>query len=170
MILADVREKVDGIRSELPSDVQRVNIRSWSTNDEPIIGGQFSSKLDLRNAYDLLDAKVKKPLERIPGVAEVELFGAQRREVDIYLRLDDIKRHRVDVGSLFRRLDSANLNISLGRVEDTHSRYEAITRGVIRSLDDIRRVPCGWPWTEARRYRRHRLRQTSEPRRPTSER
>ena len=47
-------------------------------------------------------------------MAEVELFGAQRREVDIYLRLDDIKRHRVDVGSLFRRLDSANLNVSLG--------------------------------------------------------
>ena len=75
----------------------------------------FHPKIDLRNAYDLLDAKVKKPIERIPGVAEVELFGAQRREVDIYLRLDDIKRHRVDVGSLFRRLDSANLNVSLGQ-------------------------------------------------------
>src|SRR5918993_968286 len=73
MILADVREKVDGIRGELPTDVQRVNIGTWSTNDEPIIGAQFSSKLDLRNAYDLLDAKVKKPLERIPGVAEVQL-------------------------------------------------------------------------------------------------
>ena len=97
--------------------------------------------VDLRNAYDFLDAKVKKPLERIPGVAEVELFGAQRREVDIYLRLDDIRRHRVDVGSLFRRLDSANLNVSLGRVEDGHSRYEAITRGVMRSLDDIRNFP-----------------------------
>jgi hydrophobic/amphiphilic exporter-1 (mainly G- bacteria), HAE1 family len=141
MILADVREKIDGIRSELPPDVQRVNVRNWSTNDEPIIGGQFSSRLDLRNAYDFLDAKIKKPLERVPGVAEVELFGAQRREVDIYLRLDDIRRHRVDVGSLFRRLDGANLNVSLGRVEDGHSRYEAITRGVIRSLDDIRNFP-----------------------------
>ena len=142
MILADVREKIDGIRADLPTDVQRVNIQSWSTNDEPIIGGQFSSQIDLRNAYDLLDAKVKKPIERIPGVAEVELFGAQRREVDIYLRLDDIKRHRVDVGSLFRRLDSANLNVSLGKVEDSHSRYEAITRGVIRDLDDIRQFPA----------------------------
>ena len=43
--------------------------------------------------------------------------------------------------SLFRRLDSANLNVSLGRVEDSHSRYDAITRGVIRSLDDIREFP-----------------------------
>ncbi|MFN0102418.1 MAG: efflux RND transporter permease subunit [Bryobacteraceae bacterium] len=141
MILADVREKIEGIRSELPTDVERFNVRNWSTNDEPVIGGQFSSRHDLRNAYDFLDAKIKKPLESVPGVAEVELFGAQRREVDIYLRLDDIKRHRVDVASLFRRLDGANLNVSLGRVKDRHSRYEAITRGVIRSLDDIRQFP-----------------------------
>ncbi len=142
MLLADVREKIDGIRGELPSDVPRVNVRNFSTNDEPIIGGQFSSSLDLRNSYDLLDAKVKKPLERIPGVAEVELFGARRREVDIYLRLDDIRRHKVDVGWLFRRLDSANLNLSLGRVEGGERRYEAITRGVMRSLDDIREFPA----------------------------
>lgn len=141
MILADVREKVDGIRAELPSDLTRINVRNWNTNDEPVLSGQFSSQIDLRNSYDLLDMKVKKPLERIPGVAEVELFGALRREVDIYLRMDDIKRHRVDVGALFRRLDSANLNVSLGRVEDSHSKYEAITRGVIRSLDDIREFP-----------------------------
>ena len=141
MILADVREKIDGIRGELPPDVPRVNIRNWSTNDEPIIGGQFSSRRDLRNAYDFLEAKIKKPLERIPGVAEVELFGARRREVDIYLRLDEIKRHRVDVASLFRRLDAANLNVSLGRVEDSERRYETITRGVMRGFEDIRDFP-----------------------------
>src|SRR5262245_55622936 len=59
MILADVREKIDGIRGDLPSDVQRANVRNWSTNDEPIIGGQFSSRRDLRNSYDFLEAKVK---------------------------------------------------------------------------------------------------------------
>jgi HAE1 family hydrophobic/amphiphilic exporter-1 len=141
MILADVREKIDSVRGELPSDVQRVNVRNWSTNDEPILGGQFSSRHDLRTAYDFLDAKIKKPLERIPGVAEVALFGASRREVDIYLRLDDVRRHRVDVGTLFRRLDNANLNLSLGRVEESPRRFQVMTRGVIRSLDDIRNFP-----------------------------
>jgi HAE1 family hydrophobic/amphiphilic exporter-1 len=141
MLLADVREKIDQVRSELPSDLQQVYVRNFSTNDEPILGGQFASKRDLRNAYDFLDAKIKKPLERLPGVAEVDLFGVQRREVDIYLRLDDIRRHRVDVGSLFSRLDNANLNVTLGRVVDGPDRYEAIARGVIRTLDDIRNFP-----------------------------
>lgn len=141
MVLADVREKIDQIRGDLPSDVPRINVRNWSTNDDPILSGQFSSNRDLRNAYDFLDAKVKKPLERVPGVAEVELFGVARKEVEIYLRLDDVRRHRVDVGSLFRRLDNANLNLTLGRVSDGGNRYEAITRGVIRSLDDLKNFP-----------------------------
>jgi HAE1 family hydrophobic/amphiphilic exporter-1 len=80
-------------------------------------------------------------LERIPGVAEVELFGVQRREVEIYLRLDDIRRHRADIGALFRRLDNANINLTLGRVVDGPNRYEAIARGVIRSLDDLKNFP-----------------------------
>lgn len=141
MVLADVREKIDQIRNDLPSDIQAINVRNWSTNDDPVLSGQFSSNRDLRNSYDFLDAKVKKPLERVPGVAEVSLWGVYRREVEIYLRLDDIRRHRVDVGSLFRRLDNANLNLTLGRVEDGKLRYEAISRGVIRSLDDLKNFP-----------------------------
>ncbi|HYZ83310.1 MAG TPA: efflux RND transporter permease subunit, partial [Bryobacteraceae bacterium] len=141
MILADVREKIEGIRNELPSDVQRVNVRNWSTNDEPIIGGQFSSKRDLRTSYDLLEAKIKKPLERLPGVAEVELFGASKREVDIYLRLDDVRRYGVNPGQLFRKLDAANANLTLGKIDNGTDTYDAITRGVLRDLDDIRNFP-----------------------------
>ncbi|HYO81205.1 MAG TPA: efflux RND transporter permease subunit [Bryobacteraceae bacterium] len=141
MILADVREKIDGTRPELPSDLERINVRNWSTNDEPVISGQFSSRRDLRNAFDFLDARVKKPLERVEGVAEVNLFGVWRREVDIYLRLADVRRHRVDVGSLFRRLDSANINLTLGRVVDGTEKYEAITRGVIRDVEELKNFP-----------------------------
>jgi HAE1 family hydrophobic/amphiphilic exporter-1 len=142
MLLADVREKMDGIRGELPSDVQRFFIRNWSTNDQPIMAFQFSSKHDLRTAFDLLDTKIKRPLERVPGVAEVELFGATKRDVSIYLRLDDIKRHKVDVGALFRNIDNANLNVTLGRVDDGRHSYDAITRGVLTSLDQIREFPA----------------------------
>lgn len=138
---SQVREKIDQIRNELPEDVDRVFVRNWGTNDFPILQGQVFSSLDLRNAYDLLDSKIKRPLERLPGIAEVELWGAQRKEIDIYLRLDDIKRYRVDAAELFRRLDSANLNMSLGRITDGELRYSTITQGAMTSLDAIRDFP-----------------------------
>lgn len=138
---SEVREKIEQIRQDLPSDVDRIFVRTWSTDDFPILEGQIASQRDLSTSYDFLEAKIKKPLERVPGVAEVSIYGAQRKEVDIYLRLDDIKRYRVDVGSLFRSLDAANLNVSLGRVTDRDLRYGAITHGAVASLEDLRNFP-----------------------------
>jgi HAE1 family hydrophobic/amphiphilic exporter-1 len=138
---AEVREKLDQIRIELPADTDRILVRNWSTNDEPILDGQLASGFDLASSYDLLDRKIKKPLERVPGVAEVEIYGAQPKVVDIYFRLDDLRRYRVDIGSLVSRLDQANLNVALGRVEDGRQRYSAITRGTIESLEQIYNFP-----------------------------
>jgi len=138
---AEVREKVDQVRGELPADVDRVIVRNFSTTDIPILEGRIFSDRDLRTAYDFLETKVKNRLERLPGVAEVELWGAQRKEVDIYLRLDDIKRYGVDVSAVFRQLDNANLNTSLGRVTEGGQRYSAIARGAMSSLDAIRDFP-----------------------------
>jgi hydrophobic/amphiphilic exporter-1 (mainly G- bacteria), HAE1 family len=138
---SEVREKVDQIRRDLPEDVDQIFVRNWSTSDEPIVDGQISSGRDLRNSYDFIDLKIKKPLERLAGVAEVEIWGAQRKEIDIYLRLDDVKRHRVDVSGLFRRLDNSNLNLSLGRVVDGGMRYGTVTQGAMNSLEAIRDFP-----------------------------
>ncbi|MDX1983454.1 MAG: efflux RND transporter permease subunit, partial [Bryobacteraceae bacterium] len=138
---AEVKEKLDQIRAQLPSDVQRINVQTWGTNDFPVIEGSVYSPMDLRNAQEFLEAKIKKPLQRVPGVAEVEIWGTQRREVDIYLRLDDIQRHGVDVSALFRRLNAANLDLSLGPVLDSGSRYNTLRRGTLATLDQIRAFP-----------------------------
>ncbi|MDA2929235.1 efflux RND transporter permease subunit [Acidobacteria bacterium AH-259-O06] len=141
VLRAQIREKVDQIRSDLPDDVEHIQIRSFGTDDRPIIGGRIASGKDLSTSGDFLELKIKKPLERIPGVAEVEFWGVQRQEIDIYLRLDDVKRYRVDVGQLFRRLDSVNLNRSLGRVEDAGVRYSAIAQGTLSSVEEMENFP-----------------------------
>lgn len=138
---AEIRDKVEQVRGELPDDVDRILVQNWSTTDIPILEGRIYSERDLRSAYDFLETKVKNRLERLDGVAEIEIWGAQRKEVDIYLRLDDITRYNVDVGALFRNLDNANLDTSLGRVVDGNQRYSAIARGAMSSLDAIREFP-----------------------------
>lgn len=138
---AEVREKVEQVRNELPDDVRQVFVRKFNTNDIPIIEGRISSGRDLRGAYDFLDLKIKRPLERIAGVGEVRIDGVARRQIDIQLRMDDIKRYRIDVDALFRKLEGVNLNVSLGRIEEASSRFGVLTAGSIDSLDALRRFP-----------------------------
>ncbi|MEX2302276.1 MAG: efflux RND transporter permease subunit, partial [Bryobacterales bacterium] len=141
MLRGELREKLERARGDLPEDVDRIQIMNFSTEDIPILEATISAKRDLRNAYDFLDVKVKKPIERVPGVGGVEMWGVQLQQLDIYLHLDDIKRYKVDVGNLFQRLDGANLNVSLGHVNEADLRYGAVSRGVINSVEDVANFP-----------------------------
>lgn len=143
MIRADIREKIEQIRDDLPKDLRQVEIRNFSTDDIPILEGTLTADRNLRTNFDFLDARVKKPLERIPGVGNVEIWGADRKQIDIYLRLDDIKRHGVDVGRLYRSIEGANVNLSLGKVSDGGFRYSAIAKGTLQSVDEIAQYPVG---------------------------
>jgi len=141
LLRADIREKVEQARSELPDDVDHIYVQNFRSDDIPIIEGRISSGRDLRGSYDFLDQKIKKPLERVRGVAEVEIGGVARREISIYLRIDDIKKYNVDVGALFRRMDSANLNVSLGRVRDGENRFGVLADNALVSMEEIENFP-----------------------------
>ncbi len=140
---SEVREKLDQIRADLPDDVENIWIRNFSTDDIPIIFCALSSTRDLRASYDFLDLKVKKVLERIPGVAEVNLFGVARPQIDVDLRADDLKRYKVRVDQLFGQLRTLATNRSLGRVSNGTTRYDAVSHGKISSIEEIQSFPIG---------------------------
>jgi len=140
---SEVREKLDQIRAELPDDVENVWTRNFSTDDIPIILCAVSSTRNLQSSYEFLDLKVKKVLERIPGVAEVNLYGVSRPRIDIDLRADDLKRYNVRVDRLFGQLRALTTNHSLGRVNDGQTRYDAVSRGRISSIEEIQSFPVG---------------------------
>ena len=143
MIRAEMREKIEQIRDTLPEDLRQIEVRNFSTDDIPILEGTLTADHDLRTEFEFLEARVKKPLERIPGVGNVDLWGTDRKQVDIYLRLDDVKRYGVDVAQLFRTIEGSNANLSLGRVSDGGNRYSAVVRGTVESVEDIARFPVG---------------------------
>jgi len=138
---AEVREKLDQIKNELPDDLRQIYVRTFGTTDQPIMYATIASDRDLQAEYEFLEVKIKKPVERIPGVAEVEFWGTQKHQLDIYLRLDDIKRYDVNVGGLFQQLDQANMNMSLGEIDDAEGRLGVVSRGVMSSVEEVGRFP-----------------------------
>ena len=141
VIRTEIREKVEQARVDLPDDVDHIFVRNFRSSDIPIIEGRISSGRDLRGSYDFLNHKIKKPLERIPGVAEVQIGGVTKRQISIDLRMADIQKYRVDVGRIFRRLDSANLNVSMGRVRDGGERFGVLAQNALSDLETIRNFP-----------------------------
>lgn len=133
----EARDKIDAIRKDLPDDLQRYFVLKFSTSDQPVMQLRISSDRDLSNAYELLDRKLKRPLERVPGVARVEIQGVAPPEVQIELSSDRLTAHNVSLNDLAKKLRDANFSTSAGLIHDAGMRYRVQPIGEWRSLDEI---------------------------------
>jgi len=139
----EAREKIDAIRDQLPKDLRRIFVFTGSTNDMPVLQLRISSSKDLSNAYELLDRKLKRPLERIDGVAKVELYGLNKKEIDIDIDPERLLAHNIDINQLTAKLQNHNFTLSAGRITDFGQRYRVKPLGEFKSLEDLESLIIG---------------------------
>ncbi len=139
----EAREKIDAIRHLLPDDVERVLVFKFNTNDMPIFQLRVSSERDLSNAYDLLDRNLKMPLERVPGVSRVELYGVLKKQIAIRLDSDRIAALHVDANVLTKTLRDANFSMSAGHFFDDNQKIMVNPMGEFRSKEEIEDLIVG---------------------------
>jgi len=117
----EVRTKIDSIRSQLPAAADRVLMFAFSASDEPVIVIRIASDQDLTDQYDTLEKYLKRPIERLDGVARVELEGVQPRELRVLVDPDRIAAYGIDVQALRTLLERSNFSVSAGEITETAS-------------------------------------------------
>jgi HAE1 family hydrophobic/amphiphilic exporter-1 len=135
---SDARERIDAIRADLPSDLQRYHVFKWSSSDEPVLKVRLAGAADLTGAYDMLDREFKRRLERIPGVAKVEVSGAPPNEVEIAIAPDRLSAHNLSLNDLSERLGKLNFSLSAGQIDDHGQRLRVQPVGELRDLQELR--------------------------------
>ena len=134
----EARAKVDSIRHELPEDVRRILVFTGSLGDQPVLQLRISSDRDLSDSYDILDRLLKRRLERLEGVSQVQLHGVDPREIRILLRSDMLAAYGVDIAELRDLLLRSNFAVSAGRVTTGDQRLTVRPKGEFSSVDEIR--------------------------------
>jgi HAE1 family hydrophobic/amphiphilic exporter-1 len=138
----EVQEKIDQIRGDLPSDVRNIFLFTFNSSDIPIIEGRISAKgRDLSESYDLIEQRIIRPLQQVPGVGNVGIDGVNPTIGAIYLRLDKIQEFDVDVDRLFRELSAANVNLTVGQITDQGLRYDLRSVSGIGGMDELGELP-----------------------------
>ncbi len=136
----EVRNKLDSVRASLPKTADRMWMWMASTADSPMLTVRFSADQDLSSQFDLLDRYFKKPIERIDGVARVELAGVEAREVRILVDPGRLAAHGVDIRQLVMLLEKSNFSVGAGQITGNGERLSVRPLGEFRSLDEIRRL------------------------------
>lgn len=136
----EARAKVDGIRHQLPEDIRRVFIYTGSLGDQPVLQLRISSARDLSDSYDLLDRLLKRRIERIEGVSQVQLHGVDPREIRVLLNSDRLSAHGIAIDELRQLLEKSNFAVSAGRITDGNQRFSVRPRGEFRSIEEIKNI------------------------------
>ncbi len=137
---SDARERIDAIRDELPDDLQRYFVLKFSTSDEAVVKVRLASDRDMTREYDMIDREFKRRLERIPGVARVDVLGAPPSEVEIAISSDRLNAHGVGLNDLNARLRNVNFSVSAGQIDDGGKRLRVQPVGELVDLDQYRNI------------------------------
>lgn len=135
----EVREAVERVRGRLPEGVGQIRIESWSRGpgSGAILEGRISAKRDLSESWELLDRRIRRPLERIRGVARVQLEGVAAPQVRIELNLDACLRHGVSPQAVMAAVQAANVDLDLGSMTDGVLRYDVRSIGRFARPEEI---------------------------------
>jgi HAE1 family hydrophobic/amphiphilic exporter-1 len=128
------------MRAVLPSDVLEPSVVKFDLASSPVVifavhdrQNRMSSADLRRNAEDI----VKPRLERVDGVASVDVSGGLEREVHVDLDINRLRAHNIPVQSIVNSIKSDNLNLPGGRVIQGQNERLVRTTGEFHSIDEI---------------------------------
>jgi len=95
---------------------------------------------NIATEYQFIKDFIKPRFERIPGVAESEIYGGVEPEMQVVFDPDALAAHRISIAEVAVALNRENENISAGDFDEGKRKFIARTVGQYQSPKDVANV------------------------------
>src|SRR5256886_1242199 len=96
----EVRNKVDLIVNELPETAEVPIVQKLDTDATPVLRIAVSAPRSLREVTDIADKQIKRLIEPISGVGNVDIVGGRQREIEIWVDPDKMRAFNVSAADV----------------------------------------------------------------------
>ncbi|MEQ8768490.1 MAG: efflux RND transporter permease subunit [Planctomycetota bacterium] len=134
----DIRDRLDRISDDLPEEAETPQLRKFDIASFPILILGVATQLDPLELRRLIDEQVKYRIERIPGVAVLDVWGGFEPEVRVQLDIEKIKALGLPLDGIIRSLREANLTVPAGTIERGHYDVTLRTPGEFKDLAELK--------------------------------
>ncbi|MDO8543214.1 MAG: efflux RND transporter permease subunit [Opitutaceae bacterium] len=134
---AMLSDRMDRVKPLLPDDVDRIWVRRWDQNDEPMMNLIAIVPPEIDDAAYRLENFVKPALQRIEGVGNVDIWGIQSRTVHVDLNDELLRSHRIEVSTMLANLRNQNFALSGGYVMEAGRKIYVRSLGRFTSVQEI---------------------------------
>ena len=126
---------------DYPDDVDEPVISVADNASENAIAWMILSSgdpnFDVQGLYDEVDRRIKPYLERIEGLAEVNVYGGREQQVHIQIDPLRVAQRGVTFNQLRQALQLQNVNVSAGDIADGRLDVRVRTVGQYDNVDDV---------------------------------
>src|SRR6476659_295291 len=127
----EVRNKVDLIVNELPEPAQVPIVQKLDTDATPVLRIAVSAPRSLKEVTDIADKQIKRLIEPISGVGNVDIIGGRQREIEIWVDPDRMRSYNVSSPEVANAIKTQNMELPGGRVEEGKRELTVRTMGRI---------------------------------------
>ena len=146
---ADVRTEVEKALPDLPRDVEKPVVARVDWGAEPVITFAVGGKETPEELRRLADDVIKPQIEKISGIAEVDVRGGLEREVKVELEPAALAGYGISLDEVTGALAAANLEVPAGPMQAGPREEKLRVAGKFRSQEDIENVVVDWKNGEA---------------------
>ena len=138
--LADVRERVDAAKSQLPAATDEPTVNEVNIALFPVLNISLSGPLPERTLIRIARS-MKDKLEALPGVLEADIAGEREEVLEIVVDPQVMETYALDFDALFSLIRNNNLLVAAGAIDTGAGRMVLKVPGVVENLADVLNLP-----------------------------
>lgn len=134
----DVRERVSRAIGRLPREADPPVVQKADADANPIVYVAIrSNKSSLLELSDFAERVMKERLQTIPGVSQVNIWGAKRYSMRLWMEPDKLTAHQLTPADVLRALNIENVELPSGKVEGMTTELSVRTEGRLDTEEDF---------------------------------
>lgn len=142
--MTDMRDKVDQAKAMLPEDASDPTVMSIDIDSMPVIMVALRGA-DLASLQSMADDEIAPALERLDGVASVDIMGGYDNEVAVKTDAARLKGYNLTVTSVAQQLGADNMAVPGGEIDSGSQTLSVRTDGEYQSVDDVKNALISLP-------------------------
>lgn len=137
----EVRDKITAIQRDLPADIEIPLVQKVDLGAAPVATLAVSGAIGDAELYEFADKIVKKHLQTLEGVGNVEIVGGRERTIWVYLDTERLVAHHLTPDDVARAIGGQNIEIPAGNARPTGQEVPVKTRGLVHTVEELRNMP-----------------------------
>ncbi len=138
----DVREKINDTLRKLPEEIEPPRIRKYDPSSSPMMYLNLAADgpISILQLRHYADNTLRYQLQQIPGVAAVDMWGGDEREIQVLVDRSRLEATGISLQRVINALQAENVTKVGGHMESGQVDYVVRPIGEFHNLDDIETV------------------------------